>query len=445
MPQTTYMEVDPRRDHSLRVPRPDLSVQFHTPNACTGCHLRDKVLPGRAGQGAGGQESGVRGQESGDSEPVDLKALLVREDLKEYADWLAAARRGDRQVRARLAQVDRWADATLESWYGASRKREPHFTAALHAAREMTADAPPLLVDLLKDRQQPAVARATAALELAAYAEPRGAVIEALRGALDDRDPQVRAAAILSLQQDGSDATVSALVPLLSDPTRLVRTEAARALALAGSHRLQGDERTAFKAALQECLDAVQVDNDRAAGHMTLGILYESLGQQDEALAAYRTALKVEPESIGPRTNIAAIYDRQLQEAQQRAQQLHLAGDRAGAERAIYEIASLPAEIERLRSEELALLERDARLAPDNAAIQGRIGLARYLGGWRKEAESALRNAVLLDPQNPEHLYRLAIYYKDTGRPEQAAPLAQRLLELRPGHPPFEQLAAELP
>jgi predicted CXXCH cytochrome family protein len=38
MPETTYMLVDPRRDHSLRVPRPDLSVVMGTPNACNQCH-----------------------------------------------------------------------------------------------------------------------------------------------------------------------------------------------------------------------------------------------------------------------------------------------------------------------------------------------------------------------------------------------------------------------
>jgi predicted CXXCH cytochrome family protein len=41
MPARTYMVVDPRRDHSFRVPRPDLSVTLGTPNACTGCH-RDR-------------------------------------------------------------------------------------------------------------------------------------------------------------------------------------------------------------------------------------------------------------------------------------------------------------------------------------------------------------------------------------------------------------------
>ena len=39
MPETTYMVVDPRRDHSMRVPRPDLSLVMGTPNACNQCHV----------------------------------------------------------------------------------------------------------------------------------------------------------------------------------------------------------------------------------------------------------------------------------------------------------------------------------------------------------------------------------------------------------------------
>lgn len=38
MPETTYMVVDPRRDHSMRIPRPDLSIVMGTPNACNQCH-----------------------------------------------------------------------------------------------------------------------------------------------------------------------------------------------------------------------------------------------------------------------------------------------------------------------------------------------------------------------------------------------------------------------
>lgn len=33
-----YMEVDYRRDHSFRIPRPDQTAQFGTPNACNDCH-----------------------------------------------------------------------------------------------------------------------------------------------------------------------------------------------------------------------------------------------------------------------------------------------------------------------------------------------------------------------------------------------------------------------
>ena len=42
MPHETYMVIDDRRDHSIRVPRPDLSVKYGTPNACNNCH----TMPG---------------------------------------------------------------------------------------------------------------------------------------------------------------------------------------------------------------------------------------------------------------------------------------------------------------------------------------------------------------------------------------------------------------
>ncbi len=38
MPETTYMGVDARRDHSFRVPEPELTTQLDSPNACNRCH-----------------------------------------------------------------------------------------------------------------------------------------------------------------------------------------------------------------------------------------------------------------------------------------------------------------------------------------------------------------------------------------------------------------------
>ena len=38
MSATTYMGVDARRDHSMQIPRPDLSINTGSPNACNKCH-----------------------------------------------------------------------------------------------------------------------------------------------------------------------------------------------------------------------------------------------------------------------------------------------------------------------------------------------------------------------------------------------------------------------
>ena len=42
MPERTYMGVDPRRDHSFKVPRPDISISVGSPNACVTCHSEKK-------------------------------------------------------------------------------------------------------------------------------------------------------------------------------------------------------------------------------------------------------------------------------------------------------------------------------------------------------------------------------------------------------------------
>jgi hypothetical protein len=41
MPTTTYMVIDPRHDHSMRIPRPDISALLGTPNACNNCHVNE--------------------------------------------------------------------------------------------------------------------------------------------------------------------------------------------------------------------------------------------------------------------------------------------------------------------------------------------------------------------------------------------------------------------
>jgi hypothetical protein len=88
MPRRVYMGVDGRRDHALRVPRPDLSVKLGTPNACTDCHA---------------------------------------------------------------PKTPRWAADAVAKWYGAGRRQEWHYGEALRAGRSGHPDAPSLLVRTVED------------------------------------------------------------------------------------------------------------------------------------------------------------------------------------------------------------------------------------------------------------------------------------------------------
>src|SRR5690606_31467070 len=100
----TYMIVDPRRDHSFRVPRPDLSAALGTPDACGDCH-RD-----------------------------------------EGAEWAAAR---------------------VREWFPDGRSSTFHYGEALAAGRTWSVDRAALLARLTTDAEQPAIARATAVTHVA--------------------------------------------------------------------------------------------------------------------------------------------------------------------------------------------------------------------------------------------------------------------------------------
>lgn len=135
MPTTTYMQVDPRHDHSLRVPRPDLTLTLGVPNACQQCH---------ADRGARWATERVR-------------AWLGRDPVgfQRFAGAFTAAARGDTGGADSLAAVAgdstqpaivrASALARLASWPG---------SVALGAARAGGRDASPLVrrgtLELLK-------------------------------------------------------------------------------------------------------------------------------------------------------------------------------------------------------------------------------------------------------------------------------------------------------
>ncbi|MCO6454148.1 MAG: hypothetical protein J5I93_02430, partial [Pirellulaceae bacterium] len=298
MPATTYMQVDPRRDHSLRVPRPDLSVELGTPNACTGCHLRDNPL-------------GIAG----------------REELPEYADWLRAARDGNQEVAADLARLDSWSAEQVRKWSGDKPDPPRHYAWALAAGRRNAADAEPLLAALVRDQQYPAIARATAAAQLARHSSRES--LRAARDALTDPHPLVRSAAVPRIELQDVTALRDDLLPLLDDPVRLVRTEAARALARVPDHLLRSNQRAQLQRVLDEYIAGLMMNNDRAGAHLMLGNLFEQREQPEPAIEAYETAIRTEPRATGPRTNLAALLEREAERAEQQVRPAVQPGDLA--------------------------------------------------------------------------------------------------------------------
>jgi predicted CXXCH cytochrome family protein len=110
MPAQNYMVIDARRDHGIRVPRPDLSPSLGSPNACTQCHAGRKP---------------------------------------------------------------EWAAAAMDQWYGKTWRARPQYGTTLHAATTQGAKALPALLALANDPAAPAIVRATAATLAQPYISPR--------------------------------------------------------------------------------------------------------------------------------------------------------------------------------------------------------------------------------------------------------------------------------
>jgi len=93
MPATTYMVVDPRRDHSMRIPRPDLSAALGTPNACNQCHS-DRDAEWAVNQL---REWGVSFSDAG-SHPARALARARSGDARSIADLQTIARDGSQSA-----------------------------------------------------------------------------------------------------------------------------------------------------------------------------------------------------------------------------------------------------------------------------------------------------------------------------------------------------------
>ncbi len=367
MPATTYMEVDARHDHSLRLPRPGMSLAMGTPNACTGCHLKPENV-----------------------------AEEKRPRLKLYQHWMQAAREGDAEVAAEIKRADQWCNEACDKWYGEKRRRDEHWGMAIHAGQQRKPDAIERLTQLLKSRGDlaPAIARATA-LQVLADIDPKRAGDEALIH-LADAHPLVRATAASVASGNASPTkAVSALENALRDPVRTVRLAAAQQLVQFPAEQRSSAARPYLQKALDEMRAGLAYSNDRAGSHLSLGTINEQLGMDSEAIKNYQTAIVVEPAMAGPRTNLAALITRNLDSATSLPEELRTKQEK---------------QVQELRTEELSLLERDVKLLPNPpASLVYRYGLSLYLTGQEQLAVEQLIRAAEADTKDATYAETAAL------------------------------------
>jgi predicted CXXCH cytochrome family protein len=268
MPVRTYMVIDPRHDHSFRIPRPDLSARFGTPNACNDCHA-DKS-----------------------------------------AEWAVTA---------------------IERWHGPDRKGLQRYAEAFHAAWEDQADAAALLSAVASNGNSPAFARASALTELASRISPSHINLARTGlsdpdpmvriGALDmlanvpaaqswplvspllsdsNRGVRIRAAVLLAPVPTASQPAAdrepferAAAEFIAAQRLNADRPEARSALGNFYARRgLTADSEAEYKAALQ-------LSSAHAPAAINLADLYRQLGRDGEGEIALRAAITTSPRDAG--------------------------------------------------------------------------------------------------------------------------------------------------
>ncbi|MCS6798874.1 MAG: HEAT repeat domain-containing protein, partial [Myxococcota bacterium] len=142
------------------------------------------------------------------------------------------------------------------------------------------------------------------------------------------------------------------------------------------------------------------------AGQAWLGRLYEELGRDEQAIAAYRALLRASPRDTETRLRLIQLLARSGRVEQLLEEQRALVRADPGDGRRLVELASLLAQTGR-RAEALALVDRVARAPQSRPAVLRAV--AELLGRWgeSERATAVLHRLARVDPSDPSHLVAL--------------------------------------
>ncbi len=372
MPTTNYMIVDARHDHSLRIPRPDLTISTGAPNACNHCHETqnaqwavDRLVEWFGEPARGHQDFAELFHASDRGAPGSREALIA---------WLDAAEKPPIVTASALARIA--ANPTPEAVRLAREKlsdSDPIVRSAaiptVGRADTMTAlnTLSPLLDDesmlVRMDAARAMVGEPEAMMSEATREKFESALAEYIDGQLFNAErPEANAnLALLNMEQGNlAEAERYYETALKRDPTF-----APAAIGLVELYRARGDEQAA-ESLLREMLEA---NADSADLAHALGLVLVRQRNIPEAMSWLRRA--AERAVDNPR--YAYVYAVALHDsgnAQGAIAQLTRALQRHPYDQAILEaLISYELQAGNLRSA-LARLETLDRLQPNDPQIQ---------------------------------------------------------------------------
>jgi Tfp pilus assembly protein PilF len=360
---------------------------------------------------------------------LDHSFRIPRPDLSEKTGSPNACNRchSDKTIK--------WSDEWITKWYGPGRKG--HYGEALTAGR---GNAPSAFDDLRKlalDSLYPVIVRATALSILGSY--PLSETIRAYEISLMDIEPMIRRTAIECLINLGDEEKARLIAPLLYDPVRAVRIQAASALAGAPSEVLDKDQKRVYKKALNEFIASMEYSGDFSFGRFNLGNLYKAIKDNKKAIENFEAAIAIDKLFYPARVNLAMLYNEQGDKAKAEEIFRDTLKDNPNLHEISYSLALLLAEKEEY--EEAAIfMGRAAENMPRAARVHYNYGLLLQYLNHNKESEQELKKAVDIKPGNMDFLYALFDFYYKRSELNEAKEIADQMMMREPGSPAVKEI-----
>jgi tetratricopeptide (TPR) repeat protein len=256
-------------------------------------------------------------------------------------------------------------------------------------------------------------------------------------------DPGMRIAALGLLEPFEVAVRAPSGAPLLADPVRGVRIEAARVLADVADDQFPADQRRFREKATTEFVESLRQDADWPAANVNLGNLRMRQGRREEAITAYQRALSLDAQFAGAYVNLADAY-RQL--GREVESEKLLRRGLALLPRAADLHHALGLLLVRKADNVVALQELRAavKLAPESARYAFVYAIGLHSTGKRDAALAALRAASARHPYDLDILGALVSMNREAGNARAALPYARKLAEVLPDDASVQRLIADL-